>query len=157
MEVETTKHILHCHEAGRLEAFHATADCLDSCMGEMETDLDLAEILSEFVHERVSELMETICFGRPSRFSALVHSQDTIGWKRLLEGMVSVEIATLQQQHLQVSGSRISINGWMTGLIIKLLEITHGQWLYRNAMVHDSTTVTLITKIRDEIQLEIER
>ena len=47
-------------------------------MGEMETDPDLAEILSEFVHERGSESMEAICFGRPSRFSTLARSQDAI-------------------------------------------------------------------------------
>ena len=68
-----------------------------------------------------------------------------------------VVIAKLQQQHLQVSGSRMSIDGWMTGLIIKLLEITHEQWLYCNVMVHDNTTGTLITKRNQEIQLEIER
>ena len=93
MEVETTEHILHFHEAGRVEAFHATTDCLDSFMGKMETEPHLAEILSEFVHERVLESMETICFGRLSRFSALARSQDAIGWQRLLEGMVLVEIA----------------------------------------------------------------
>ena len=51
----------------------------------------------------------------------------------------------------------MSIDGWMTGLIIKLLEITHGQWLYLNVMVHDITTGTLITNIKEEIILEIER
>ena len=51
----------------------------------------------------------------------------------------------------------MSIGGWMTGLIIKLPEITHGQWLYCNVMVHDSPTGTLITKRKEEIQLEIER
>ena len=126
-------------------------------MGEMETDPDLAEILPEFVHERGPESMEAICFGQTSRFSALACSQDAIGWQRLLEGMVLLEIATLQQQHLQVSGSRMSIDRWMTGLIIKLLEITHGQWLYRNVIVHDNTTGTLITKRKEEIKLEIER
>ena len=54
VEVETTEHILHCHEAGRVEEFHAIAGCLDSWMGEIETDPDLAEILSEFVHKRGS-------------------------------------------------------------------------------------------------------
>ena len=101
--------------------------------------------------------MEAICFGRTSHFSALARSQDAIGWQRLLEGMVLVEIATLQQQHFQVSGSRMSIDGWMTGLIIKLIEITHGQWLYCNVMVHNSTTGKLITKRKEEIQLKIER
>ena len=51
----------------------------------------------------------------------------------------------------------MSIDGWMTGLITKLLEITHGQWLYHNVMVHDITTDTLITKRKEEIQLGIER
>ena len=59
-------------------------------MGDIETDPDLAEILSEFVHESGSESMEAIYFGRLSRFSALARSQDAIGWQRLLEGMVSV-------------------------------------------------------------------
>ena len=49
------EYILHCHEAGGVEVFHATADFLDSWMGEMETDPDLEEILSEFVNERGSE------------------------------------------------------------------------------------------------------
>ena len=122
-------------------------------MEEMETDPDLVEILSEFVRERGSESMEAICFGRPSRFSALACSQDAIGWQRLIEGMVSVEIATLQQQNLQVSGSRIIIDGCMTGLIIKLLNITQKQWLYPDVMVHDSTTGTLITNRKEGIQL----
>ena len=60
-------------------------------MGDMETEPNLAEILSEVVHERGSESTEAICFGRPSRFSALARSQDAIGWQRLLEGMVLVK------------------------------------------------------------------
>ena len=60
VEVETTEHILHCHEAVRVEAFHPTTDYLDSWMGEMETNPDLAEIISEFVHKRGSESMEAI-------------------------------------------------------------------------------------------------
>ena len=104
-------------------------------MGEMETDPDLVEILSEFVHERGSESMEAICFRRPSRFSAFSGCNRMAAPTR---GNVKVEIATLQQQHLQVSGSRMIIDGWMTGLIIKLLEITHRQWLYRNIMVQST-------------------
>ena len=84
------EHILHCREAGRVEAFHVTVDCLDSWMGEMETDPNLAETLSGFVHERGSESLEAIYFGRLSRLSAFSHSRNAIGWQRLLEGMVSV-------------------------------------------------------------------
>ena len=64
LEVETTEHILHCHEAGRVEVFHETADFLGSWMREMETDPDLAEILSEFLHERGSESMGAYALDR---------------------------------------------------------------------------------------------
>ena len=39
---------------------------------------------------------------------------------------------------------------------MKLLEATHGQWLYRNVQVHDSATGTLATKRKEEIQRWIE-
>jgi hypothetical protein len=29
---------------------------------------------------------------------------------------------------------------WSVGLVTKLLEVTHGQWLYRNVHVHDRVT-----------------
>jgi hypothetical protein len=45
---------------------------------------------------------------------------------------------------------------WSTGVIIKLLEVTHGQWLYRCTQVHDSATGTLRTTRKEELQQEIE-
>ncbi len=39
---------------------------------------------------------------------------------------------------------------------MKLLELTHGQWLYRNVQVHDAATGTLATKKKEEIQRWIE-
>ena len=44
------------------------------------------------------------------------------------------------------------------GLVTKLLlEVTHGQWLYRNIQVHDKISGTLVTLRKEELQLEIER
>ena len=34
---------------------------------------------------------------------------------------------------------------------------THGQWIYRNMMVHDQIAGELITKKKEELQLEIEK
>ena len=42
------------------------------------------------------------------------------------------------------------------GLVTKLLEVTHGQWLYRNIQVHDKISCTLVTLRKEELQLEIE-
>jgi hypothetical protein len=52
---------------------------------------------------------------------------------------------------------RFSAEKWGVGLVTKLLEVTHGQWLYRNIQVHDKISGTLVTLQKEELQLEIER
>jgi hypothetical protein len=53
-----------------------------------------------------------------------------------MEGMISWELVELQKYALIETESRMSVETWARELIIKLLEITHGQWLYRNVVVH---------------------
>ncbi len=84
-------------------------------------------------------------------------SQDKIGWRRFLEGMISTEITYIQRQYIAVKGSRMSLDKWCTGLITRLLEITHGQWLYRNYIVHDPVSGTVATTKKEELLVEIER
>ena len=73
-----------------------------------------------------------------------------------MEGMVAKEMRQIQDTYSKVEGSAISLVSWTTGLVIKLLEITHGQWLYRNIQVHDKVSGTLATLRKEEIQMEIE-
>jgi hypothetical protein len=93
----------------------------------------------------------------PPQFQALVRSQDTIGWRRFLEGMILKEIVALQQQFYTVNGSHMSLDKWSSGLITRLLEITHGQWLYQNFMVHNPVSGTIATAEKEELLMEIER
>ncbi len=93
----------------------------------------------------------------PPRFQAFRQLQDVIGWQRFLEGMISKEIVVLQQQFYAVNGSWMSVDKWSSGLFTWLLEITHGQWLYRNFMVHDPVSGTIATGKMEELLLEIER
>ena len=39
---------------------------------------------------------------------------------------------------------------------MKLLEITHGQWLYRNVQVHDAISGLKAVERKEELQREIE-
>jgi hypothetical protein len=41
-------------------------------------------------------------------------------------------------------------------VIIKLLEVTHGQWLYRNVVVHDKVAGSLAVTCKEGIISEIE-
>ena len=45
----------------------------------------------------------------------------------------------------------------MSGLVVKLLEITRGQWVYRNLRVYDEVADKLVTKRKEELQLEMEQ
>jgi hypothetical protein len=57
-------------------------------------------------------------------------SQDKIDWQRFLKGMILTEIIVLQHQFQAFNGSHMSLEKWTSGLITRLLEIKHGQWIY---------------------------
>ena len=42
------------------------------------------------------------------------------------------------------------------GLVIKLLEVTHGQWLYCNVHMHDFKTGDLASKRKEELRKALE-
>ena len=101
--------------------------------------------------------MEDVCDGLSDKFQCMAISQDKIGWRRYMEGMVSKEIAAIQTHFLRMSNSRLNIDRWGVGLITKLLECTHGQWLYRNIVVNDRTSGEIATQRKEEIQMEVEK
>ncbi len=74
-----------------------------------------------------------------------------------MEGMISKEIMGIQQQHYALSGSRLSLERWSSGLITRLLEITHGQWVYQNFIVHDPVSGTITTARKEKLLREIKR
>ena len=50
----------------------------------------------------------------------------------------------------------MSLERWAKGVILKLLETTHGQWLYRNVQIHDSVAGTMATVNKEELMRAIE-
>ena len=61
-----------------------------------------------------------------------------------MEGMVSKEYRAVQQSFLTICGSRLSLVRWGKVLITKLLEVTHGQWLYQNIHVRDPVSGAIV-------------
>jgi hypothetical protein len=100
--------------------------------------------------------METAVFGAGPGFREMGRSQDLIGWRRFMEGMISKEILPLQEDHITLGNGKLTIDQWSQGLVVKLLEVTHGQWLYRNIHVHDATAGVAATARKEEIQQFIE-
>jgi len=71
--------------------------------------------------------MDEITRGWGQRFQKLALSQDNIGWRRFMEGMISKEICILQHEHTRISGLAYSNNNWARDLVVKLLEVAHRQ------------------------------
>ena len=69
-----------------------------------------------------------------------------------MEGMISKDIISIQKIYTTISGSALSIEAWSRGLVVKLLESTHGQWLYHNVQEHDSIMGVNATLRKEELQ-----
>ena len=152
---ETSAHVLYCNEAGRVETLLRTIEMVDDWLEESDTDPELRVCLIQYARSRGEESMEYIC-RRVSRFRRMSLEQDKLGWRRFMEGMIPKSLIDLQLHFQTIRGSRRTIKSWASGLVIKLLEVTHGQWLYRNVVVHDATAGSLVTQRKEEIQREIE-
>ena len=72
-----------------------------------------------------------------------------------MEGVISKEMLVIQQEYLYLwvaRGTPTIPTSWVKGLIVRLIEITHGQCLYLNVHVHD--TVTGLHEIRRKEKLQ---
>ena len=153
---ETAEHVLYCEEAGRVEFLSKWTEAMESWLEESETDEDLLYCIVEYMSGRGARTMTEICRGLGPRFGRLGRSQDAIGWRRFMEGMISKEVVIIQRDFHILSGGEISTEKWATGLILRLLEATHGQWMYRNLAVHDEVSGALVNKRKEELRDKIE-
>jgi hypothetical protein len=152
---ESCSHILLCEEAGRVEALHRSIDHMNRWLKDNGTDNELRSVLVEYAHGRGGLTMQEIVGNHPQHVQ-MATSVDCIGWRRFMEGMVSKEVVELQRYALVETESRLTVDKWANEFVIRLIEITHGQWLYRNVVVHDKTAGDLATRRMEEISTALE-
>ncbi len=100
--------------------------------------------------------MTKICSGMDHRYRKVAEEQDAIGWRQFMEGMICRGLKGLQEIYTTVKGSNVTGEQWATGVIIKLLEATHGQWLYCCVQVHNRISGIQATQQKEELQMAIE-
>ena len=74
-----------------------------------------------------------------------------------MEGMVSKELLALDPFDVICPSCKISHVEWVHTLIRKLLEATHGVWIYRNITMHDKIAGLVATKEKEQLIQEIEK
>jgi hypothetical protein len=66
----------------------------------------------------------------------VIASQSSIGWKNLLEGLLSKSWRQLQQRYYNQEGLRKSSKRWAKGLFVQLHHLAWNQWEHRNHVKH---------------------
>ena len=113
-KVETCAHILECEEEGRVEAMNLTIDMLELWLIQEQTDPGLQDCIIQYARGRT---MGEICEDKHEKYHHFAVSQDKIGWRRFMEGMISKECAEIQQQWFQHCAAKRTIKRWTTSLI----------------------------------------
>ena len=116
----------------------------------------LRQVLIEYPKKRGGATMQEIVGDRSGPFQRLAKSMDTIGWRRFMEGMISSEVLEIQRNSNGLGQRRISVEKWGAGLVTRLLEVTHRQWLYRNVHVHDALTGDIASRRKEDLRKELE-
>ena len=156
VERDTCAHVLSCCHEGRVATLKHTLELTEEWLVDADTNPDLLNCIMEYAHGRGGKTMESICAGLDSQFLLMAREQDAIGWRCFMEGMVSTRMRSIQCDYHHLQGTNMNPKCWARGLIQKLLEATHGQWIYWNIQIHDSVAGTQATLRKEAIQWEIE-
>jgi hypothetical protein len=110
---------------------------LEHWLVEVDTDSDLCDCIMAYAQGRGGITMTKICSGMDHRYRKVAEEQDTISWRRFMEGMICRGLRDLQEIYTTVKASNVTGEQLAIGVIIKLLKTTHGQWLYCCVQVHN--------------------
>ena len=73
-----------------------------------------------------------------------------------MEGRISKKYYSLQSYHLAFDTHYMNRGDWVWQFVMRVLHITHSQWIYRFFPLHDRQRRYLRQKARKEILAEIE-
>jgi hypothetical protein len=105
---ETCAHVLHCEEAGRVECLGRSIDNMAEWLRDVGTDPQLRRLIIAFAKGRGGMSMFELTRTADLRFRLLAESQDIIGWRRFMEGMISKEWVELQKDHYNLFGGNVT-------------------------------------------------
>ena len=131
---ESTRHITRCKEEGRTDMFLELVDILFDFLHETHMDGRLIDCIVTYLEMRGETTIRGICHTMPL-YKSIAEDIDELGWDCLLEGRVPKSLIDLQSFYLRKHNSWWKIKTWASHLVQHLLNITHRQWLYRNARI----------------------
>lgn len=80
---------------------------------------------------------------------------DMIGWVDIFHGRIPLSLTKFQQAYCASINSRMTGADWAKAFVTKLLNISHGQWMYRNFSLHNKSRGHLRLTQQAEVLSEI--
>ena len=142
---ERTSHIYSCQDPHRTSLFHESVTSLAQWLAAQRTDHELLMLITQYLRARGRRTMTSLC-SPFSRYRRLATIQDGLGFDNFLEGRIPSLFRLVRQQDISRRKLRKHAGHWCNGLILRLLQVTHRQWSYRNGSTHlqvrDGMTMT---------------
>lgn len=132
---ERASHVIFCKDPARSAVFERSVDALVEWMESQRTDPPLTHLLSTYLRGRGNVYMSSLCSSR-SIYYDLAEMVDLLGFQGLLEGRIPRLFYTARLDDIKRRRLRKHAGHWCDGLILRLLQITHRQWTFRNGTVH---------------------
>ncbi len=123
-------------------------------MTKSNSDRELILALRAYMIQRGKKPMKRICATMP-HLHTMAHDCDRLGWENFTEGRKCNSLFQVQQSWLTKTGLQRSIMTWSRKFICKVLNITHRQWLYRNARIHLKVSEGLTQPAHDTIMSRV--
>ena len=119
-----------------------------------QTDPEIAYWVPKFLLLRGSTRFGSLG-AMSTAMQRLANSQDEIGWREMLEGMVSKEFREIQTAHCMLAPCAMNGDDWVKQFVGKLLLISHSQWIFRNYTLHERQRGFLALKAREQVLTDI--
>ena len=152
-EDETTTHVIICpNDSAGLEWRCRVTD-IGLWLLEVETHPSIRQcILDSLAPCSLNTLFSTHA---DQTCSVAATEQDEIGWQNFVEGKISKTWGDLQFLYYQEHFSNRSVDKWTSGLVTRLLELTHGMWIHRNNILHAVDAQGLPLQQARELEVDI--
>ena len=162
---DTSTHVTRCQDPGRKQLLKDSINQIATWMDDNNTEPHLADMIKSYMAGGGKEPMVNIArrmhrdlpaHYADCRLERMALIQDRLGWDNLVEGRIPMIYVEHQRMHLASIKTTMTAKRWAKGLITRLLQMTHKQWLLRNAKVHIKRKGDLTAKEHDELLSKIE-
>ena len=135
--------------------FHKSVSDIVEWLRSVRTGATVVRMIQRYLKGRGRVKMQSLV-SKTSEYQLVAKFHDRLGWDNFVEGRLCS--IWLQHREADIARHRLrsTAESWAKGLIHRLLELTHRQWIYRNTEVHFVAEGGLTLRQHEELMDQVE-